>query len=302
MKKNIRPILFFLLTLLVIVYAIQWSIEYCYKKRVTNKFTKVFRHEIDEDVMVFGSSVAFHQFDPKIIKEVTGLNGFNMGFPGMFFVQYNGLIKEYISYQKRCKAIVIACDFDNLGRTNLSTRPDLFLAYLGNNNIYKSMYALESRKAFLARYLPGYKLTLMNKSFYTDMLIAKPYSSTLSGFEPMDNKWEVTHPRKPFISRYDEDVLKMFIATVHDITARGIKVILVVPPVYEEGYKMILNAENIKSKYRSLVGKDVYYLDYTNDSLCKSTSYFRNFTHLNSIGATAFSNTFAHDLSKIIHE
>ena len=301
MKKNIRPILFFLLTLLVIVYAIQCSIGYCYKKRVSNKFTKVFRHEIDEDVMIFGSSVAFHQFDPKIIKDVTGLSAYNMGFPGMFFAQYNGLMKEYLEYRKQCKAIVIACDFDNLGKNELATRPDLFYAYVNNGNVYRSLYEMEPRKAFCARYLPGYKLTLLNKAFYTDMLIGRRYHDGDNGFEALDSKWEVTK-REPFNSRYDESVFLKLKETTGEINRKGIKVIFVIPPVYEEGYKLILNAENIKSKYRSLVGKDVYYLDYTDDTLCKSTNYFRNFTHLNSLGATAFSNTFAHDLSKIIHE
>ena len=142
----------------------------------------------------------------------------------------------------------------------------------------------------------------MNKSFYTDIVLAKRYKDTSSGFEPLNGKWEITHPRKPFTSRYDEGVLARFITTVNEIRDKGIKVVLVIPPVYEEGYKMILSAENIKSKYRALVGKNVYFLDYTNDTLCRSTNYFRNFTHLNTSGAVAFSHTFAQDLSKILHE
>lgn len=301
MKKNIKPILLFLLTLLVIVGSIQWSIDFCYKKRVTNKFIKVFRHEIDEDVMIFGSSVAFHQFDPKIIKDVTGLSAYNMGFPGMFFVQYDGLIKEYLAYMKQCKVIVIACDFDNLGKNELATRPDLFYAYINNGNVYSSLYEMEPRKAFCAKYVPGNKLTLLNKAFYTDMLLAHRYPEGDNGFESLDTKWEVTK-REPFNSRYDENVFSQLKETVSEIRKKDIKLIFVIPPVYEEGYKLIMNAEGIKSKYRSLAGKDVYYLDYTNDTLCRSTNYFRNFTHLNSIGAAAFSRTFAHDLSKIIHE
>ncbi len=261
----------------------------------------VFKHQVDDPVMIFGSSVAYHQFDPRIIKDITDSDAYNMGFPGMFFVQYNGLIKEYLSYEKNCKVLVIACDFDNLGKNELATRPDLFLAYLSNPNIYHSMYAIEPRKAFLARYLPGYKLTLQNKAFYTDILLGKQYTNQLSGFEPLDASWEVTK-REPFNSRYDESVFLQLKETVAEITQKGIKVVFVIPPVYEEGYKLILNAETIKSKYRSLVSNNIYFLDYTSDTLCRSKDNFRNFTHLNSSGATAFSRTFAHDISKIIHE
>ncbi len=160
---------------------------------------------------------------------------------------------------------------------------------------------MEPRKAFCAKYVPGYKLTLLNKAFYTDMLLAHRYPEGDNGFESLDTKWEVTK-REPFNSRYDENVFSQLKETVSEIRKKDIKLIFVIPPVYEEGYKLIMNAEGIKSKYRSLAGKDVYYLDYTNDTLCRSTNYFRNFTHLNSIGAAAFSRTFAHDLSKIIHE
>ena len=301
MNKQLKQVLLFTGILLAVVSLVQYAIDALYRKRVTNKFIMVFKHEVDKPVMIFGSSVAYHQFDPAIIRNVAGSDAFNMGFPGMFFSQYNGLIREYISYEKQCKAIVIACDFDNLGKNKLATRPDLFLAYLGNTNIYNSMYDIEPRKAILARYLPGYKLTLMNKSFYTDILVGRQYPNRQSGFEPLNSKWEVTK-REPFNSRYDEGVFIDFKETMNLVTQKGIKVILVIPPVYEEGYKLILNAETIKSKYRSLVGKDVFFLDYTGDSICKTKSYFRNFTHLNADGAALFSHTFATDLLKIIHE
>lgn len=301
MRKNIKQASFFLLLVFAVVSVIQYGIDMAYKKRVNNKFIQVFKHEVDAEVMIFGSSVAYHQFDPQVIKDLSGKEAYNMGFPGMFFVQYNGLIKEYLSYQKHCKAIVIACDFDNLGKNNLATRPDLFLAYLNNENIYNSMYEIEPRKAFLARYMPGYKLTLLNKSFYTDIALAKPYISKHSGFEPLDSKFEVTK-KAPFSSRYDESVYTQFRETIGAINKKGVKVVLVIPPVYEEGYKLIRNADTIKSKYHALVSKDVYFLDYTSDTLCRSQSNFRNFTHLNSTGATAFSHTFAQDLLKIVHE
>jgi hypothetical protein len=290
-----------LLLLLLVVYGIQYAIDICYQKRVNNKFAKLLRHEIDNNVMIFGSSVAYHQFDPQIIKDVTGHSAYNMGFPGMFFAQYNGLIQEYQLYQKQCKAIVIACDFDNLGKNELATRPDLFYAYINNCNIYSSLYEMEQRKAFMAKYVPGYKLTLLNKAFYTDILLSKQYKDTANGYEALTTAWEVTK-HKPFNSRYEEAIFVQFKNAVDEITQKGIKVVLVIPPVYKEGYKLILNAEAIKSKYRSLVNKNVHFLDYTNDTLCRTQDNFRNFTHLNANGASKFSHTFAQDLLKIIHE
>lgn len=301
MNKQTKQILLFPLLIIALVWATQFIIDTCYKTRVENKFSKLFKHKVDAEIMIFGSSVAFHQVDPRIIKQVTGYDGYNMGFPGMFFLQYNSLIQEYLSYQKRCKVIAIACDFDNLGRNELITRPDLFLAYTNNSNVYNSLHELEPRKALLARYLPGYKLTLQNRTFYLDILLAKHYADTAAGFEALTTKWEVTK-KQPFRSRYEEAVFEQFRRTIRDIENRGIKVVLLIPPVYEGGYKLILNAEEIKAKYRLLVDQNTSFLDYTSDTLCRSQSYFRNFTHLNGRGAELFSRTFAQDLLKIIHE
>lgn len=301
MKGKIKPTLLFLLLLLILIYGIQYAIDALYRQRVDNKFIKILKHQTDAEVMIFGSSVAYHQFDPQIITHITGHSAYNMGFPGMFFEQYDGLIQEYLSYQKQCKVIVIACDFDNLGKNEYVTRPDLFYAYINNRNVYSSLYKIEPRKAFMARYVPGYKLTLLNRAFYNDILIARPYKNNSMGFEPLTTAWEVTK-RDPFNSRYEEQVFARFKETINEITQKGIKVVLVIPPVQQDGYKLILNAETIKSKYRSLVSKHVHFLDYTGDSICRSKDYFRNFTHLNANGATKFSHTFAQDLLKIIHE
>ena len=259
-------------------------------------------HKTDAEIMIFGSSVAYHQFDPSVIDSVTGMTTFNMGWPGMFFVQYNGLIKEYLSYEKKCKCIVIACDFDNLGRNKLITRPDLFWAYLGNNNVYNSLKELEYWKAFRARYMPGYKLTLLNKAFYTDLMLAAHKTDSFRGYEPMPAQWEQSDTIKPFDARYDESVYDEFKTTLQEITGKGIKVVLIIPPVYREGYALIRNGEMIKGKYKSLTAKNIYYLDYTSLSLCETKGNFHNFTHLNYAGASLFSDTFAHDLVKIVHE
>jgi hypothetical protein len=134
------------------------------------------------------------------------------------------------------------------------------------------------------------------------MVLAAADHDSLSGYEPVYLGWEQTHPEKPFNTRYNEDVFEKLRSAISTINKKGIKVILVIPPVFSEGYKLIQNAEAIKGKYRSLISKDVHFLDYTSDSLCNTRDYFHNFTHLNSTGATLFSRTFAHDLLKIIHE
>jgi hypothetical protein len=152
---------------------------------------------------------------------------------------------------------------------------------------------------FKARYIPGYKLTLLNKSFYKDIAFAAKSSDKQLGYDPVDLPWDVADTVKAFKARYNDTIFNELKLTVDEIAAKGIKVVIVMTPVYAEGYKLITNAEEIKSKYRSLVKKNVYFIDYTTDSICTSKEYFHNYSHLNKTGATIFSNNFALKLKSL---
>lgn len=299
MKKHIRYISRFVAILLLMLYALQYTIDYCYKKRATNKYAQVLNHKLDPDMMIFGPSTALKHFDPAIIKKITGLSSWNMGYDGMFFLQYNALIREYLEYEKNCKYIVIGCN-PFLGKDWIIMRPDFFYAYLDRKNVFNALVQIEHNKIFHARYLPGYKLTLLNKSFYWEMIHASGKPDPQCGYEPVtDSGHNFNNITTPFNEECDEQVFNTLQSTIAAITQKGIKVILVMPPIYERGYKLISNIRFIISKYRSLEAENVFFLDYTKDSMCKNASYFNNNMHLNITGATLFSYTFAHDLGTI---
>jgi hypothetical protein len=301
-KKYFRQLATFLLVLVVVIAGIQACIDYFYNKRVTNKFAKVLQHNTDAEVMIFGSSVAYHQLDSKIIASATGKSVYNMGWPGVFYVQYKAFMSEYLSYQQKCRYMVIACDFNNFGKNDLITRPDLFLSHLDNPFVYESLHQMEPQKIFLAKYLPGYKMTLLNKTFYTDLVMAFPDHDSLNGYEPIRSTWDVSAGHEAFDAKFDENIYSQFNEQIHAIADKGIKVVLVMPPVLDSGYNLIKNAAFIRSRYHSLAGKNIYLLDYTSESICHSKSCFYNYSHLNITGATLFSHNFAGDLAKIIHE
>jgi hypothetical protein len=302
MKKNFKLFALFLLILLALVCIIQYVLDLCYQKRVTQKFTKIFSHRIDAEIMLFGSSTTYHGFDPLIIDSITGNSAYNMGWDGLFFIQSAPLIKEYLSYETQCKYIVIGCDVETLGKNKLITRPDLFFAYLGNNYVYSSLHKIEPEKIFKAKYIPGYALTLLNKSFYCDILFARPDADTLFGYDPVSKPFDVKQDPQPFEGSYETQIYSELKTCIGEITEKGIKVVLVMTPIYTEGNKKVLNLALLKSKYSALASKDVYFIDYTTDTMCRSKEYFSNYSHLSKTGAALFSTTFSHDLLNIIRE
>ncbi len=299
MNKHIKIIIFILFNVMLIL-AIQYILDTIYVRKSNQKFTKIFHHQIDKKIMIFGSSIAYHLFSPDIISTKTNMPTYNMGWDGIFFVQYNALLKEYISYAKECKYMVIACDFENLGKNKLISRPDLFYAYLNNTFVYQSLQEIEPNKVVLAKYLPGYKITLLNKTFYRTVFLPVTPISKDDGFDPVaSDSFQVT-VNEPFNARFEDQIYKEFSATIKEITEKGIKVIIVMTPVYKDGYQLILNANEIKNKYKSLTNKDVFFIDYTTDTICLNKNLFYNYAHLNSKGATVFSTMFADSLVKII--
>ena len=57
---------------------------------------KIMLHTEDAEIAIFGSSVAWVHFDPKIIESETGLTVHNFGVTGATLPQYKGLLKEFL--------------------------------------------------------------------------------------------------------------------------------------------------------------------------------------------------------------
>lgn len=279
---------------------LQWVLDTLYKRKSEDKISLVMKHAPDAEVMVFGSSVANAQFSPLEIEQGSGRSTYNMGWDGVFFTQYNGLIKEYLSYQQKCKCIVIACDFDNLGKNELITRPDLFYAYLDNKYVYESLHDIQPHPVMLARYLPGYKFTLLKWPYYSHLLFSSHDKNRYLGYIPRHTPWEVTDSSTKITARFNKNVYNKLKATLNIINNQGIKIVLVIPPVYHTGYKLITNAEEIKNYYRALQKDNIFFIDYTTDTICLNRDHFYNFSHMNGDGASVFSKKFAGDLRKIL--
>ena len=297
--NNIKKYFLFSLILVCIIYALQYGFGILYKKRAIDKLSLLEKHQIDNNVIVFGSSVAFHHFSPAIINTQTGLDAYNMGLDALFFGQYNAMIQEYLTYEKKSKYIVLACDFDNLSLKTLIRKPEMYYAYIHNKFIYNCLSKIEPVEMMKAKYIPGYLLALYNKNFYNSILFKDNNTISTKGFYPLDQPF-VVNEKKPFNAAYDSSVYYDLKATVNEICQKGIKVIIVMTPMYKEGYKLIMNAEDIKDKYRALTNQNVFFLDYTQDSLSTQKQLFYNYSHLNTIGANLFSNEFARDLKAII--
>jgi len=300
MKKNILRTLLFVSVLLLVIYALQYAIDAIYKKRAKDKYALVYNHQADPDMMIYGASTALKEFDTHIIKNITGYSCYNMGYDGMFFLQYYPTAKEHLSYQKNCKMVIIVCNVF-LGKDWVIMAPNFFYAYYNNNTLYNSFREIMPREMTLARYLPGYKLTLLNKAFYREIAYPLKSIDTNYGYEPILESGNDFKDVKPFREPCDSSVVSKLKSLLNDISNSGLKAVLVMTPIYEKGHELILNADSIISVYSTLAdtSRNIYFLDYSKDSLSKSAQYFYTYTHLNKKGSELFSAALSTDLLRI---
>lgn len=304
MKQHLKQILIFSIACCLVLLGLQYGIDMLYKKRVNHKVNNLLNHKIDAPIMIFGSSVAIMQFDPAIIEQHTGLKCYNMGIHGTHFTQYSGLINEYLQYTKKAKLIVLVCDIRSFAIDTFLMRPDLYLAHINNPNVYNALYEVESYKVFLARYLPGYKLTLYNKNYYNPIIFNAPISQIKDGYRPTKEIWTKKASTEVYNRLYvHEPYFDNFLATIARIQAKGIKVMMILPPIQNEGYALLKNVAVIKEHYlRAAKTYNIPYEDYSQDSICAHKEMFVNYSHLNVQGATLFSHRIGPEIAQYLQQ
>jgi hypothetical protein len=300
-------ILTFVVTLIFLIYCLQLFLDYLYKTSSQTKVAKLLRHEIDPELVIFGSSVAYVHFDTKMIQDEIKLSTYNMGWDGTFYIQYRGLLEEYLTFTKNCKAIVLVCDLYSFGKNSLITRPDLYYANLNNNHIYNSLFEIEASKIWKAKYIPGFRLSLYNKAFYKEIttnLYYKfrgiPCEDPQLGFRPVDLNWkDVKQKLTPFKAPFDVKIYNSMRETIKKISQKNISVFIVVSPILKESQPLILNFNDHKKFLKSLSNiQNTYFIDYLNDDICNHKELFYNNSHMNKSGAELLTKKFIIDLKR----
>jgi hypothetical protein len=98
----------------------------------------------------------------------------------------------------------------------------------------------------------------------------------------------------------DSATIQLFDEFLNHCKINKIQVVLVNSPVYYQATQKLVNKEKLNNLILGFSKKyDIPYLDYTNDSICYDTAYFKVAVHLNRKGAEIFSTKLANDLKKL---
>jgi hypothetical protein len=278
-----------------------------------NKVNLIMEHQADPEIAVFGSSVGEVGIDAPEIHRVTSRSIYNFSIDGTRFSQYRGLIAQLNQYTSRCRLVVLAETFFSLTPVDQLTEVDRYMAYIDNENIYTPLHDIQPELTWKLRYVPFYKFTAMKHPYYKASIYgwrqfisgASAPDSSL-GYTPKYMSWEPgldeeNRIAKPITVVVEENATEDYRATISKLVGKGMKVLIVLPPIYKDGLTRLVNIDGLRKTFSSMSGEGVSFVDYSICDLSSNKEYFYNNSHLNASGAKAFAAYLTRDIDSILN-
>jgi len=261
---------------------------------------------INADILIMGNSRAFSHFSPKILDSVLHTNSYNLGIGGHpFNIQYLRY-KVYEEHNKLPKVIIQNVDFFTIQTANIGHEREQVFPYIRDsifrNNLTNLGFSWAEINLPLFRYF-GYQLVIKNGLMEFFHLHHYHNQSSEKGYRPETGKWNPTALNKleNIESVVDSKALNLFENFLDDCNHKHIRVVLVYSPLYFKAMQKLRDKEKFDILFHNLSNKyAIPYLDYSHDSICMDSTYFKVAIHLNKRGAELFSTQLAKDLKLIL--
>ena len=194
----------------------------------------------DADILIFGSSRAYHQYIPTIFEERFEQSCYNTGTPGQFLI-YNYATLKAILKRYTPKLIVLDVNSGDLALKKESYDALSFLMpYYKDHKEIRPMVNLKDP-------FEGIKNTSSIYPFNSEIFMIaggnleyfKKRNVDMKGYKPLDRTWsdslETKYPKPYPIDTIKTSMYKYFI---QDCKAAGIKLVIVFSPTYVYYAKM----------------------------------------------------------------
>lgn len=313
MKKFIKRLFIFLIPIVVLSYPLDFFISSNLKKSndLFGEFevwNDIYEQNIDASVLIYGSSRAWVDINPHVLKDSLQLNSYNLGMDGHnFWLQYLRHL-EYLKKNKAPKHIIVAVEFGSLQKRKDLYLYKQFLPYmLCNKNMINYTKSYEGF-GFFDYYFPLIRYTGNSSSIkkalklYFDNESSSTYRTL--GYKGIKKEWtneleEAKAEIEQYTIKLDRALIDLFDQFLKECKQSNIQVTFVYTPEHIEVQQFLKNKEEVIDVYNSFSKKyDFLFLDYSSDSICKDKQYFYNSTHLNKKGSIKFSKKLASDLKQ----
>jgi len=293
------------LLLLLIVFILDLTIGhvlryYFYKQECGRQYRAIYAiDKTKADVLIFGSSTAYHHYVPPVIEKKLNESCYNVGSPGQGILFEYAVLKAVL---KRYTPKMIILDVNLREFKSGKDYYDRLSFLLPFYKDHEEIRPIVDLKSPLEKYKLWSSIYAYNSSF---LIIAggnseyfKKRNSDVEGYKPLTRVWDKPMGEWDWY-RYQFDTVKinMFKSFIDDCRKAGTRLIIVSSPRYiifhqkEESYVMI---DEIASD------RKVDFLDFVSDtSFTNHREYFDDDAHLNAHGAEVFTHVVLNRLDSL---
>jgi hypothetical protein len=311
MKKFLISIFIFSLSLLVFAYLMDLFLSNSLRKSKNGEFgvwNDIYNGRVNDDLLIYGGSRAWVQFDPQIISDSLNISTYNIGINGHnFWLQYlrHSLL---LKYNEKPKVIIHSVDIMTLGKRPDLFNPEQFLPYMIDDTTMSTAissyegYSYLDYKVPLLRYsgkwkavISALKLTFGSKNYTPDRI---------KGYQGKNMTWNTDFEKaKEELNEFNVDIdpetVQLFEKYIQECRDKNIKLIFVNPPEYIEGQNFVKNHDEIIAVFSELGrANNIPFYDYSNDSMSFDKKYFYNSAHMNKLGAELFTKKLTMDFKR----
>jgi hypothetical protein len=264
------------------------------------------------DLIVVGSSRAMVDVDCEPLAARLGVSCFNVGLDGSNVNLQRPLFDTYVAHNVPPKILLLTVDVFEFKVDHEPYKPAQYLPYLDEPPLYDNLVSLDPEWRTI-RYLPLYGFAIFGLDTMADSVEGlfhrdrgKP-DWRVRGWAARDWPWDgdfekfaQAHPNgKDWpIEQGSVDALESILTTAERLHTR---IVLAYLPEYVEVRRLWSNQETVFARFHEIAQRHrIPFLDFSDDPVCASRSYFYNAEHLNQRGAELFSARLAERMSEAL--
>ncbi|MCW3118464.1 MAG: esterase, hydrolase-type domain [Chitinophagaceae bacterium] len=295
--------LFALFSLLIVIdFGTGKLLEYFFLKLKAGQNANVTYaiNNAEEDLIIFGSSKANHNYDPSVFKDSLQISTFNAGIDGQTILYHFGVLKCVLA-RKAPKVIILDLHPDEFELDRGYDELSILLPYYYTHKEIQPVINLRG-KFEKYKVLSGfYRFNSLPLKIISNSI--KIQSEGVQGYIPLNKTWNKSMEEKTKItSQKGPDMVKIdiFKSFLKEAKNAGSTVIVCISPLFEKRKEI---SKSITIARKICQAQNVQLLDFSQDNYFFShPENFSDPSHLSAQGAEIYSKFIAHITKEIINK
>jgi hypothetical protein len=279
-----------LFLLFVLDFIIGKTLEYYYFKQKSGEYavlTKTIENSTNQqdEILIMGSSRARGHYHPGIISATLGKSCYNAGYDAQSILFHNALL-EIIEEKYKPKIVILDVNMNELDHEQISYEQlSVFLPYALR---YPKLWNILSLKS------PFEKIKCISRIYPYNSLLDKIIQGNIlylgddiNGFVPFYGVYENNFGERTFPEiSLDPNKISAFDSFLSICQEKKIQLYIVYSPEYMKSLNLSSSMNYIIDKCQK---QGIEYISYRNDESFLKNELFREYMHLNNVGAEKFS-------------